>query len=454
MELYAISPLDGRYHAITEPLSDFFSEGALIAMRFFIEIQYLKALLLEIPEGESVRPFIHELDTLSQSITEDEIRAIKEIERSTNHDLKAVEYFLKEKLLTTEHFSTFTSFVHFALTSEDINNLAYALMMKHAMGKVILPCLEKILDQMTECASKFADLPMLSRTHGQSATPTTLGKEFNVFYHRIFKIYEVFSRFEYQGKLNGATGNFNAHVIAYPRIDWIGFSERFMEALGLSPQPLTTQIEPHDFIAELSHAFVRLNVVLIDFSRDLWGYLSLGYFTQKTVSEEVGSSTMPHKVNPIDFENAEGNLGLANALFSHFAEKLPISRYQRDLSDSTVLRSVGSAFAYGFIAYQSLLKGLGKITPQKVRLFEDLEQHPEILAEAIQTVLRKHQREGAYEQLKALTRGKSITQAELSAFIDTLDLPASEVKRLRSLTPSTYLGLAPELARLKPMRED
>jgi adenylosuccinate lyase len=446
MSLHALSPLDGRYHRITDRLRPYFSEAALIQARIFIEIEYLKALLKEVPEGATVRAHLHELDALT-TVSEEELTYLKAIEMKVNHDVKAVEYFLREKLEKMPLFSTFVEWIHFALTSEDVNNLAYATLFKKAIHDEIYPLMNRLLSELEGFAHRYADVPMLARTHGQSATPTTVGKEFKVFHARMNQALNGLRAVPHRGKLNGATGNFNAHQVAYPLIDWMEFSKKFIESLALTPSPFTTQIEPHDGLAELCHGFARIHTVLIDLSRDCWSYISLNYFTQTPRAQEVGSSTMPHKVNPIDFENAEGNLGLSNALLCHFAEKLPISRFQRDLSDSTVLRSVGSAFAYGVIAYESLLKGLGKLSVNNLMLEADLNHHPEVLAEAIQTVLRKQGKTAPYEALKELTRGKSITFEAIQSFVETLDLPPEEKVRLKALTPSTYLGLAARLAK-------
>jgi adenylosuccinate lyase len=448
MSLHAISPIDGRYAKITQPLSAYFSEAALVKARFLIELRYFQALLMEIPEGLPIRPMLKQLDDLYLLFSDKEVLRIKQIEFDLNHDVKAVEYFLREKLHALPLFQPFIEFVHFGITSEDINNLAYALLIKDAMQKITVMTTQEVLSSIKVFAHQFAHTPMLSRTHGQSATPTTMGKEFNIFHYRLEMQLKQLKAYEYKGKLNGATGNFNAHAVAYPEINWPLFSQKFIQKLGLFNNPLTTQIEPHDMIAEVAHNMMRINTVLIDFARDIWGYISLNYFTQASQAEEVGSSTMPHKINPIDFENAEGNLGLANALFGHFAEKLPISRFQRDLSDSTVMRSIGSAVAYSLIAYRSLLKGMSKISVNTEQLNQDLENHWEILAEPIQTVLRKYAKEAPYEQLKALTRGKKVTKKILHDFIGNLDLPKEEIQKLKALTPQTYIGHAELLAKI------
>ncbi len=448
MSLQAISPIDGRYAKTTQPLSAYFSEAALVKARFFIELKCFQALLMQVPEGASVRPHLSQLDDLYLLFSEKDVLRIKQIEFELNHDVKAVEYFLREKLAALPIFRPFLEFVHFGITSEDINNLAYANMIKDSMQRITVMATQDVLMSIKTFATNYAKTPMLSRTHGQSATPTTMGKEFNIFHYRLEMQLKQLKTYEYKGKLNGATGNFNAHNTAYPDINWPKFSEKFIQHLGLFYNPLTTQIEPHDMIAEISHMMVRINTVLIDFSRDIWGYISLNYFHQASQEEEVGSSTMPHKINPIDFENAEGNLGIANALFSHFGEKLPISRFQRDLSDSTVMRSFGSAVAYSLVAYRSLLKGMSKISVNAEQLNQDLENHWEVLAEPIQTVLRKYGKPAPYEQLKTLTRGKKVTQKILHEFIKKLDLPKEEIERLTALTPQTYIGYATELAGL------
>jgi adenylosuccinate lyase len=448
MTLHAVSPIDGRYAKITHPLSAYFSEAALVKARFLIELRYFQALLMEIPEGLPIRQNLKQLDDLYLLFSDKDVLRIKQVEFDINHDVKAVEYFLREKLHAIPLFQPFIEFVHFGITSEDINNLAYALLIKEAMQKITVMATQDVLSSMKTFATNFSKTPMLSRTHGQSATPTTMGKEFNIFHYRLETQLKQLKAYEYKGKLNGATGNFNAHAVAYPETNWPNFSQKFVQKLGLFNNPLTTQIEPHDMLAEVSHTMVRINTILIDFSRDIWGYISLNYFTQASQADEVGSSTMPHKINPIDFENAEGNLGLSNALFSHFAEKLPISRFQRDLSDSTVMRSIGSAIAYSLIAYRSLLKGMSKISVNTDQLNQELENHWEILAEPIQTVLRKYGREAPYESLKALTRGKKVTKKIIHDFIGKLDLPKEEIEKLKALTPQSYIGYAGVLAEI------
>lgn len=442
MSITAVSPVDGRYQSKTTSLSTYFSEGALIKYRTIVEIEYFKALMDFLPEAtlsDSAREFC---DNLINNFSDADAQKVKDIEATTNHDVKAVEYFLKEKFETHPELKAEVEYIHFALTSEDINNLAYALMFKDARNNVVLPALSAIHEKLDEMANEYKSIAMLSRTHGQSATPTTLGKEINVFGYRLAHQIQQLEIQEVLGKLGGATGSLNAHVIAYPELDWKTFAQNFVESLDLTFNPMTTQIEPHDFIAELSHNMIRIDTILLDCCKDIWHYISLRFFTQTTKAGEVGSSTMPHKVNPIDFENAEGNFGIANALFNHFALKLPISRLQRDLTDSTVLRSVGSAFAYVMIALVSLEKGLNKISPNLDVIENDLNNHPEVLAEAIQTVLRRYKKETPYEKLKALTRGKVITLESLATFIDELDLPEDEKARLKALKPSDYIGLA------------
>lgn len=447
--LLALSPLDGRYHAKVDPLRHIFSEYGLIKARILIEIEWLIAL--------SAEPKITELPLFStadqaqlrawaKGITLEHARQIKTIEQTTNHDVKAIEYFIKTTLSRQPNLQSAIEFVHFACTSEDINNLSYALMLQHARQTVVIPALEQIIAMLRSLAHQHAQLPMLSRTHGQTASPTTLGKEFANVVARLERQRQQLLQVALTGKINGAVGNYNAHVIAYPHVDWIRLSDRFVAQLGLVGNPYTTQIEPHDSIAELSDVLRRINIILLDFSRDCWGYISLGYFRQRLKPGEVGSSTMPHKVNPIDFENAEGNLGLANALFSHFASKLPISRWQRDLSDSTVLRSLGTALGHSLVAYNALNTGLGKLEVDAQRLATDLDQAWEVLAEAVQTVMRRYGLPQPYEQLKALTRGQGMTAQAMQQFIGDLPLTPEQAHQLQHLTPSTYLGLAARLA--------
>jgi len=449
--LTALSPLDGRYHNKTAELRPLFSEYGLIRHRVLVEIRWLLALG-EHKKIKEVAPFSAATQKLLNGIvanfTEADARRVKEIEATTNHDVKAVEYFLKEKTRGNREIARCSEFIHFACTSEDINNLAYALMLMQSRDEVLLPRLDKLIAAMTDLASRHAEQPMLARTHGQPASPTTLGKEMANFAYRLKRARQQVAEVPMLGKINGAVGNYNAHLAAYPEIDWLAFAKSFVEKLGLDWNPYTTQIEPHDFIAELLDAAARFNTILIDFNRDVWGYISLGYFKQKTVKGEVGSSTMPHKVNPIDFENSEGNLGLANALLRHLAEKLPVSRFQRDLTDSTVLRNLGIGFGYMLLACDSCLKGIGKLEVNAERLHEDLDRNWEVLAEPVQTVMRRHGVEQAYEKLKELTRGKAgITRESMQAFIRTLDIPDSAKKRLLALTPETYTGNAAAQAR-------
>jgi adenylosuccinate lyase len=447
--LTAISPIDGRYGSKTTVLRHIFSEFGLIRCRVLVEVRWLQ-LLAATPEIEEVPPFSaksHDLlDRLVSEFHITQAENIKRIERTTNHDVKAVEYFLKESVAADAELLAVSEFFHFACTSEDINNLAYALMLKEARETVLLPEMDRIIKALGELARRHADLPMLSRTHGQPASPTTLGKEMANIAYRLQRQRDQVANVPLLGKLNGAVGNYNAHLAAYPELDWEGLTARFVGQLGLSWNPYTTQIEPHDYIAELFHATTRFNTVLLDFCRDVWAYISLGYFKQKTVEGEVGSSTMPHKVNPIDFENAEGNLGIANALFEHLAAKLAVSRWQRDLSDSTALRNLGVGVAHSLIAYESALKGIGKLEVNPLRLAEDLDNTWEVLAEPIQTVMRRYAVPQPYEKLKALTRGKGIDRDSLRQFVEQLPLPEAEKERLLQLTPARYTGLARKLA--------
>ncbi len=449
--LTALSPLDGRYGSKTAPLRDFFSEYALIKYRVIVEIEWLKALAAE-PAIVEVPAFsagaITRLDQIADHFSVVDAERVKAIEATTNHDVKAVEYFLKEKTRDHAEIAAVSEFIHFACTSEDINNLSHALMLKGARDGVLLPALEKVIARLTDLAHEFADLPMLSRTHGQPASPTTVGKELANVVYRLRRVWDTLGSVELLGKINGAVGNYNAHLSAYPDMDWEAFARSFVMDLGLGFNPYTIQIEPHDAMAELYDAIARANTILIDFNRDIWGYISVGYFKQKVKAGEVGSSTMPHKVNPIDFENSEGNLGLANAVLRHLAEKLPVSRWQRDLTDSTVLRNMGVGFGYSLLAYESCLRGLGKLEANPAALAADLDANWEVLAEPIQTVMRRYGVANPYEQLKELTRGKGgITRATLAAFIDGLSIPDAEKVRLKALTPATYTGTAAELAR-------
>ncbi len=449
--LTAISPLDGRYAAKTDSLRELFSEYALIRFRVLAEVRWVQFLSQEpgISGLGPLSPVVHDvLNALAERFRHDDARQVKEIERRTNHDVKAVEYLIAERLGNDGDLSRIRPFLHFACTSEDINNIAYALMLRHGRDDCLLPQFRQLVAVLDSMARNLADTPMLARTHGQPASPTTLGKELANSSWRLKRQLKQLRAVETLAKINGAVGNFNAHRIAYPDADWPGISRRFVESLGLTWNPYTTQIEPHDWIAEYCHCLIRCNVILLDLTRDLWGYISVGYFRQRKVETEVGSSTMPHKVNPIDFENAEGNLGVANALLAHFAEKLPVSRWQRDLSDSTVLRNLGVAFGHTTLAIQSLLTGLRKLEPDAARMQGELQQSWEVLGEAVQTVMRKHGHADAYEQLKNLTRGAAITRESLAAFLKTVDLPAAERDRLLALTPETYTGDAAQLARL------
>ena len=449
--LTALSPLDGRYHSKLGALRDTFSELALIRHRVRVEIEWLKALAAEALIGE-VPPFspptLAQLDEVAAKFSEADGEKVKAAEAKINHDVKAVEYFLREKLAGNKEITKAAEFIHFACTSEDINNLAYALMLKHARDAVMLPALDHIIEKLGGLAHELADCAMLARTHGQPASPTTMGKELANVAHRLVRGRERIVSVKLTGKINGAVGNYNAHFAAYPGVDWEKLSRGLVERFGLEFIPYTTQIEPHDSLVELFDACARLNTVLIDLNRDLWGYISIGYFRQKVKEGEVGSSTMPHKVNPIDFENSEGNLGLANALLRHMSEKLPISCWQRDLTDSTVLRNIGVALGHTLLGYDSCTKGLARLEADRKRMAADLDQNWEVLAEAIQTVMRRYGLAGGYEKLKELTRGKDgITRETLHALIKTLAIPDAEKQRLLALTPATYIGKAAELAK-------
>ena len=448
--LTAVSPVDGRYSRATEGLRPIFSEYGLIKHRVLVEVRWLQALAAHSAITEVTALSEHAntiLDGIVEKFNEEDAQRVKNIERTTNHDVKAVEYFLKEKIAGNDELENISEFFHFACTSEDINNLAYALMLREARGQVLLPKLDEVIQTITALAHNTAEMPMLSRTHGQPASPTTLGKEMANVVHRLRRQREQIAAVRLMGKINGAVGNYNAHLAAYPEVDWPAFAEQFVTGLGLDWNSYTIQIEPHDYIAELFDAVARFNVILIDFARDVWSYISLGYFKQKTVAGEVGSSTMPHKVNPIDFENAEGNFGIANAIFDHLAMKLPISRWQRDLTDSTVLRNLGVGIAHSSIAYSSLLRGIGKLEANPQRLMEDLDATWEVLAEAVQTVMRRYAVDQPYEKLKELTRGKGISAESLAAFIDGLDIPDEAKQELAKLSPATYIGNAIEQAK-------
>ncbi len=447
--LMALSPLDGRYAAKLDPLRPYLSEYALLHHRVFVEVAWLKALgragFAELPPfSESVQADLHKM--VAGFSTADAER-IKDIESGINHDVKAVEYWMKEKMAGNPDFAKAGEFIHFACTSEDINNLAYSVMLNAARDKVLLPKLHELLKTLRELAHAYADTPMLARTHGQPASPTTVGKEAGNVAMRLKRAIGKFEAVELQGKINGATGNYNAHLISYPEVDWEALAREVVENMGLVFNTHTVQIEPHDTFAETFDTLARINTILLDWCRDVWGYVSIGYFKQRPKAGEVGSSTMPHKVNPIDFENAEGNLGLANAILRHLSEKLPISRWQRDLTDSTVLRNVGVAFGHSLLAWDSVLRGMAKLEINEARLEEDLEANWEVLAEAVQTVMRRHGVPNPYEQLKALTRGRTISKESLREFIGSLDIPIEDKRRLAKLTPRTYLGKAAELAK-------
>jgi len=447
-ELTAVSPIDGRYAARTSALREVFSEYALIRERVRIELRWLLALadhelIKELPAvSDATRATLLEAGELSV----DDAQAVKDIERTTNHDVKAVEYFIKDKLDSFPELKTKKEFVHFACTSEDINNLSYGCMLARYRQSELLPACDALIATIHSFALEHAEQPMLSRTHGQTASPTTLGKEFANVVARLQRQRKAIASVQILGKINGAVGNYNAHTSAYPDIDWPELAEKFVRSLGLEFNPYTTQIEPHDCVAELFDAVARFNVILIDLCRDCWGYISLGYLSQKPVEGEIGSSTMPHKVNPIDFENAEGNLGLANAMFDHLSRKLPVSRWQRDLTDSTVLRNLGVGAGYTAIAIASLQKGFSKLGVNSIALANDLDNAWEVLAEPIQTVMRRHDVPNAYEALKSLTRGQTINQAAIQTFIESLEIPEADKQRLLALTPSTYTGLAAPLA--------
>jgi adenylosuccinate lyase len=448
--LTAISPIDGRYAEKTFSLREIFSEYGLIRNRLFVEIRWLEALsahpgVKEVPE---LSPAARKrLEQIAEKFDVNEAQRVKAIEDTTNHDVKAIEYYLKEKIASSRDLAPLKEFIHFACTSEDINNLAYALMLKQAREQVLLPALDGLIKLLTDLARRYADQPMLARTHGQPASPTTLGKEVAVFVQRLRRQRKGFAAVAILGKMNGAVGNYNAHRVAYPGVNWNRLAAAFIQGLGLERSPATTQIEPHDWIAEYFDALARIDTILVDFCRDVWGYVSLGYFKQRTVAGEVGSSTMPHKVNPIDFENAEGNLGLANALFHHLSAKLPVSRWQRDLTDSTVLRNLGVGVAHALVAWQSIERGVKKLDADAWRMGRDLEDNWEVLAEAIQTVMRRHGLPEPYEQLKRYTRGKKVGKEALRAFVQGLKLPEKEKKRLLALTPADYTGDAAEQAR-------
>ncbi|PSV98712.1 adenylosuccinate lyase [Photobacterium iliopiscarium] len=446
--LTAVSPVDGRYGSKTSVLRSIFSEFGLLKYRTIVEIRWLQKLaatdaIVEVPVFSAEANAF--LDRIAAEFSEQDALRIKTIERTTNHDVKAVEYFLKEKVAELPELHAVNEFIHFACTSEDINNLSHALMLTEAREKVMLPEVRNVINAIKDLAHQFRDIPMLTRTHGQPASPSTMGKEMANVAYRMERQYKQIENVDILGKINGAVGNYNAHLSAYPDIDWHQYSEEFVTALGITFNPYTTQIEPHDYIAELFDAFARFNTILLDFDRDIWGYVALGHFKQKTIAGEIGSSTMPHKVNPIDFENSEGNLGLANAIFGHLAQKLPVSRWQRDLTDSTVLRNLGVGCGYAIIAYTSTIKGISKLEINQAALEAELDRNWEVLAEPVQTVMRRYGIEKPYEKLKELTRGKRVDGEGMRTFIDGLELPEHEKARLKLLTPANYIGNAIKL---------
>jgi len=443
--LTAVSPVDGRYGDKVSALRAIFSEYGLLKFRVQVEVRWLQKLatcaeIKEVPAFDADANAF--LDKIVAEFSEEDAQRIKTIERTTNHDVKAVEYFLKEKVDAIPALQVVSEFIHFACTSEDINNLSHALMLQTARQDVVLPYWRKIIDSIKGLALEYRDIPLLSRTHGQPATPSTVGKEFANVAYRMERQFRQLERVEIMGKINGAVGNYNAHIVAYPEVDWHAFSEDFVTSLGITWNPYTTQIEPHDYIAELFDCVARFNTILIDFDRDIWGYIALNHFKQKTIAGEIGSSTMPHKVNPIDFENSEGNLGLSNAVLGHLASKLPVSRWQRDLTDSTVLRNLGVGLGYALIAYQATMKGISKLEVNQAHLLDELDHNWEVLAEPIQTVMRRYGIEKPYEKLKELTRGKRVDAAGMQAFIDGLALPEEEKTRLKAMTPANYIGRA------------
>lgn len=443
--LTAVSPIDGRYGDKVSALRTIFSEFGLLKFRVTVEVRWLQKLA-DCAEIKEVPVFSQEandfLNALVDNFSETDALRIKAIERTTNHDVKAVEYFLKEKVAAIAELYAVSEFIHFACTSEDINNLSHALMLSTARQDVITPAWRNIIDSVKNLAGQYRDIPLLSRTHGQPATPTTVGKELANVAYRMERQYKQLAQVEILGKINGAVGNYNAHIVAYPEVNWHQFSESFVTSLGITWNPYTTQIEPHDYIAELFDCIARFNTILLDFDRDIWGYIALNHFKQKTIAGEIGSSTMPHKVNPIDFENSEGNLGLSNAILGHLATKLPVSRWQRDLTDSTVLRNLGVGLGYALIAYQSTMKGVSKLEVNEGNLRNELDHNWEVLAEPIQTVMRRYGIEKPYEKLKELTRGKRVTAEDMQVFIDGLELPEAEKARLKTMTPANYIGYA------------
>lgn len=446
--LTALSPIDGRYQDKASALRPIFSEFGLLKFRVTVEVRWLQKLAshAQINEVSALSKEANDyLNHIVENFSLEDAERIKTIERTTNHDVKAVEYFLKEKSEALPELAKISEFIHFACTSEDINNTSHALMLKTAREEVLLPEWKKVIDAVVELANRYKDIPLLSRTHGQPASPTTIGKEMANVAYRLKRQYNQLENLEILAKINGAVGNYNAHLSAYPEIDWHAFSQEFVESLGVTWNPYTTQIEPHDYIAEYFDCVARFNTIVIDFDRDMWGYIALNHFKQRTVAGEIGSSTMPHKVNPIDFENSEGNLGLANAVMSHLGQKLPISRWQRDLTDSTVLRNLGVGLGYALIAYASTLKGISKLEVNEQHLRDELDQNWEVLAEPIQTVMRRYGIEKPYEKLKELTRGKRVDGEAMRQFIDGLALPQAEKERLKQMTPASYIGYAVEL---------
>lgn len=446
--LNAISPIDGRYGEKLKKLRFVFSEFALLKYRLKIEINWIKKLascpkIKEIPKFDSQLNIF--FDNIVKNFNEKDAIKIKKIEKKTNHDIKAIEYFLKKKMKKMKKMKNLTEFIHFGCTSDDINNIAYGLILKETKKKILLPYWKKIINLIKNMMKTYKNCPLLSKTHGQPASPTTMGKEFSVFFYRLNRQYKQFKKIKILGKSNGAVGNYNAHCFAYPNVDWILMSKEFVESFGIKWNPITTQIEPHDYIAELFNCIVRFNNILINFNRDIWGYISMNYFKQKLYSNEIGSSTMPHKINPIDFENSEGNLGLSNALLEHISNKLPISRWQRDLSDSTVLRNLGVSISYSILAYLSIIKGLNKIEINKNNLLKELNTNWQILGEAIQIIMRKYKIKNSYEKIKKLTRGKIINKKKIKLFIEKLNLPKKEKKRLKKITPSNYIGYAKKI---------
>lgn len=444
----AISPLDGRYESKVQELRAIFSEYGLMRFRVQVELTWLK-MLAACPQIKEVPEFSAEaiafIDNIIENFSIEDAEDIKRREAVTNHDVKAVEYFLKDKTSTNEEIAKVKEFIHFACTSEDINNNSHALMLKTARDEVILPLCDKLIAEITRLAHEYVNLPLLARTHGQPASPTTLGKEMANVAYRLRRQRKQIAEVEILGKINGAVGNYNAHYSAYPEVDWPSLAKNFEESLGLTWNPFTTQIEPHDYIAELFNAIERFNTIVLDFDRDIWGYISYGTFTQKTIAGEIGSSTMPHKVNPIDFENSEGNLGLANAIFAHLANKLPVSRFQRDLTDSTVLRNLGVACGYSILAWKSTLKGISKLQANEAHVRDELNHNWEVLAEPYQTVMRRYGIANPYEKLKELTRGREVNKETMLAFIDTLEIPEEAKENLRKLTPETYIGIADKI---------